>query len=157
MTIARHGHRTIKDRTLKFGWSRGCTYKIREEMAKISKKTAGLPPEEAAKKIEKVKKGPLRAPVIIVMAVSPSGKVPEIEEVAATGCALQNLLLAATDLGLASIVRTGEIAFEPELKPYLQLDDNDKIIGLVYIGYPKKQFDIKAQRIPAGEKTIWLK
>ncbi|MCU9614434.1 nitroreductase [Caldibacillus lycopersici] len=132
--------------------------KLGEEMARITAaNTKDLSEEDAAKKIEKVRKGPLRAPVIIVMAVSPSGKVPEIEEIVASGCALQNLLLTATDKGLATIVRTGDIAHEPELKAYLQLEDNDKIVGFVYVGYPKKSFEINGSRIPSEEKTIWFK
>lgn len=131
--------------------------KLGEEMARITKeKSTGLSEEEAKQKIEKAAKGPLRAPVIIALAVSPSGKVPEIEEIAACGCVLQNFLLAATEKGLATIVRTGDIAHEPELRPYLKLEENDKIIGLIYLGYPKKDFEIKAVRTPAEEKTIWF-
>ncbi|KHD86580.1 nitroreductase family protein [Heyndrickxia ginsengihumi] len=130
--------------------------KLGEEMGRIMKlKTADLSEEEAAKKVEKAAKGPLRAPVIIAVCVSPSGKVPEVEEVVAAGCALQNLLLTATEKGLATICRTGDIVYQPELKQYLQLEENDQIIGLVYVGYPKKELDIKAQRTPIEEKTIW--
>ncbi|QQZ07624.1 nitroreductase family protein [Heyndrickxia vini] len=132
--------------------------KLGIEMARIVEaSTEGLSEEEAQKKIEKARKGPLRAPAIIIMATSPSGVVPEIEEIVATGCAMQNLLLLATEKGLATIVRTGGIAFEPELNKYLQLDANDKIAGLIYIGYPKKGFNIAAKRIPAEDKTIWFR
>lgn len=132
--------------------------KLGEEMARImEEKTKGLSEEEANKKIEKARKGPLRAPVIIIMAASPSGKVPEIEEIVATGCAMQNLLLLATEKGLATITRTGDIAYQTELNKYLQLEENDKIIGLVYVGYPKQDFHIKAERVSAEEKTIWFK
>ncbi|WP_018662742.1 nitroreductase family protein [Heyndrickxia acidiproducens] len=132
--------------------------KLGEEMARITAgNTEGLSEEEAAKKVEKARKGPLRAPVMIVVAVSPSGKVPEIEETVAAGCAIQNLLLYATEQGLATIVRTGDIAYAPELKDYLSLEAADKIVGLIYVGYPKREMDIKAQRIPAEEKTIWFK
>lgn len=131
--------------------------KLGKEMARIMKeKTADLTEEEAQKKIEKAEKGPMRAPAIIIMAVSPSGIVPEIEEIVATGCAMQNLLLSATEKGLATIVRTGDIAHYPELKPFLKLDENDKVIGLIYIGYPKKEFDIKGIRTPVEDKTIWF-
>jgi len=131
--------------------------KLGEEMARIAaRKAEGLSEEEAAKKIEKARKGPLRAPVVIAVAVSPSGIVPEIEEIVATGCAIQNLLLTATELGLATIVRTGDIAHEPELKNYLNLEPVDKIAGLIYVGYPKREMDIKAQRTPAEEKTQWF-
>jgi len=132
--------------------------KLGNEMARImEEKTKGLGEEEAQKKIEKARKGPLRAPVIIIMAVSPTGKVPEIEEIVAAGCAMQNLLLLATEKGLATIARTGDIAYEPELNKYLHLEENDKIVGLVYVGYPKQDFHIKAERVPAEEKTIWFK
>ena len=131
--------------------------KLGEEMARITEKNvAGLSEEEAQRKIEKVRKGPLRAPVLVFVAVSPSGKNPEIEEVVAAGCVLQNLLLAAHEKGLATICRTGDIAHDPELKPYLKLEEQDKVIGIVYIGYPKQEYNIKAQRIPAEEKTIWF-
>ncbi len=69
---------------------------------------------------------------------------------------MQNLLLAAEEKGLATIVRTGEVAFYPELKPYLKLEEKDKIIGLIYIGYPKKEMNIKGVRTPAEEKTLWF-
>jgi nitroreductase len=132
--------------------------KLGEEMARITeKKVAGLSEEEAQKKIEKVRKGPLRAPVLVILAASPTGKNPEIEEVVAAGCVLQNLLLAATEKGLATICRTGDIAHDPELKQYLKLEEHDKVIGIVYIGYPKQEYNIKAQRVPAEEKTIWFK
>lgn len=131
--------------------------KLGEEMARIiAKKTAGLGDEEAKKKVEKVRRGPLRAPVVIVVACRPTGVVPEIEEIVACGCALQNMLLAAEDLGLAAMVRTGEIAFEKELNKHLQLEGDDKIIGFVYVGYAKKEFNIKGIRTPAEEKTVWL-
>jgi nitroreductase len=131
--------------------------KLGEELARLTKEqVVGLPVEEANQKIEKARKGPLRAPAIIILAASPSGKVPEIEEIVAAGCVLQNLLLAATDKGLATICRTGDTSHNPELKKYLQLEEKDKVIGLVYIGYPKKEYNIKAERIPAEEKTIWF-
>lgn len=131
--------------------------KLGKEMAQIAKeKYAELNEDELKQKVEKAEKGPLRAPAIIALAVSPSGKVPEIEEIVACGCVLENFLLAAEEKGLATIVRTGDIVHDPALKPYLKLEENDKVIGLIYLGYPKKDFDIKAVRTPAEEKTIWF-
>lgn len=131
--------------------------KLGEAMAEIiAKKTSGMSDAEAKRKIEKVRKGPLRAPVMIVVACRPTGIVPEIEEIVACGCALQNILLTAVDLGLAAMVRTGEIAFEKELNYHLQLADNDKIIGFVYLGYAKRDFNVKGVRTPVDDKTVWL-
>jgi len=132
--------------------------KLGDKMAEITaKKYSHLSIDELNSKIEKSKNGPLRAPVIIVLAVSPSGKVPEIEEYVACGCAMQNLLLTATEKGIATFVRTGDIAFEKELNQYLQLEETDTIVGLIYAGYPKTNTPITKKRIPASQKTIWFK
>lgn len=62
---------------------------------------------------------PLRAPVVIAVAVEPTGgpKVVEVEEVAAGAAAVQNMLLAAHELGLAAIWRTGILPTTPRSKP----------------------------------------
>jgi len=131
--------------------------KLGEEMARImEERTKDLPEEDARKIVEKVRIGPLRAPVIITLAVSPTGIVPDIEEITACGCALQNILLAATSMGLATYVRTGAIAFEKELNKYLHLEEKDSILGFVYIGYPKNAIPIERKRTPAKDKTLWF-
>ena len=81
---------------------------------------------------------PLRAPVVIVAAVVPSGhpKAVPLEEICATAAAVQNLLLAAHAEGLATIWRTGETAYSPEVKAALDLPDAAQVIGIIYLGYP---------------------
>ncbi len=130
--------------------------RLGDEMERIMKqKTAHLSEEEALKKTTKAKKGPLRAPVIIAVAVSPSGKVPEIEEISAVAASIQNMLLVAEEQGLATIWRTGEIVYQSELNDFLSLEDGDKLLGLIYVGHPNKEASSK--RIPYQDKTIWYR
>jgi nitroreductase len=130
--------------------------RLGDEMERIMKqKTGHLREEEALKKTTKAKKGPLRAPVIIAVAVSPSGKVPEIEEISAVAAGIQNMLLVAEEQGLATIWRTGEIVYQTELNDFLSLEEDDKLLGLIYVGHPNKEASSK--RIPYQDKTIWYR
>jgi nitroreductase len=78
----------------------------------------------------------LRAPMIIVVVcrVVPGTKVPAIEQILAAGAATQNLLLALHSFGYATAWKTGEGAYDPEVKQSLGLAADDHIIGFVYVG-----------------------
>jgi nitroreductase len=78
----------------------------------------------------------LRAPLIIVTAcrVVPGTKVPAVEQILAVGAATQNMLLALHALGYAAAWKTGEAAYDPEVKQALGFAADDHIIGLVYTG-----------------------
>jgi nitroreductase len=112
---------------------------------------------EAQRKLEKQRQNPLRAPVVIAVAVQPSvqERVIRQEEIEAVACAVQNMLLAAHGLGLGAIWRTGDVTYEPELKTFFGLNDDAQLLGFVYVGYP--QVNKKpSPRTPFSEKTVWL-
>lgn len=85
---------------------------------------------------------PLRAPMIIVAIASivEDPKVPEIEQVLATGAGVQNMLNAAFAMGLGAIWRTGDLAFNPYVAAGLGLAKTERIIGFIYLGTPKVAF-----------------
>lgn len=106
---------------------------------------------------ERARAKALRAPVIIAVAVTPSTgpKIVEIEEIEAGAAAVQNMLLTAQALGLATIWRTGDPAYDPNVKAFLGLQPSAHIIGFVYVGYP----DATPARVPlrtAESVTTWL-
>lgn len=105
----------------------------------------------------RIKAKPLRAPVIVAVAVEPrSGpKVVEIEEVAAGAAAVQNLLLAAHALGLAAIWRTGDPAYDPAVKALFGLSERAHLLGFVYLGYPAGA-SAPARRTGGADLTTWL-
>ncbi len=115
---------------------------LREGQAQIAAKTAAKP---------------LRAPVVIAVAVEPvvGPKVVEIEEVTAGAAAVQNMLLAAHALGLAAIWRTGAPAYDPAVKAFFGLAPTAYLLGFVYVGYPDAVVPERG-RVPVAEVTRWL-
>jgi len=87
--------------------------------------------------------------VAICMKRQASGKIPEIEEVMATACAVQNMMLVATAYGIGTFWATGEVVTSPAVKDYLHLEPEDKCLGLLYVGYPEGEW-------PKGKRNIWL-
>ena len=78
----------------------------------------------------------MRAPLIIVTAcrVVTGTKVPAIEQLMAVGAATQNILLALHALGYAAAWKTGEAAYDAEVKKALGLSVDDHLVGFVYTG-----------------------
>ena len=65
--------------------------------------------------------------------------IPVLEEIAAASCAVQNILLGATALGIASYWGSGGMAYHPAMKSYLSLKEEDLVLGIIYLGYSDKQ------------------
>ena len=78
----------------------------------------------------------MRAPMIILVAcrVVPGTKVPMIEQILAAGAATQNILLALHAQGYAAAWKTGEAAYDSEVKKALGLAVDDHLVGFVYVG-----------------------
>ena len=80
---------------------------------------------------------PLSSPVVIALIGSPrkgENVVPQ-EEIVAAGAALQNMLLAAHSLGLATSVRTGAHSYSEEVRGFFEMGEGESLIGMVYVGY----------------------
>jgi nitroreductase len=78
----------------------------------------------------------VRAPLIILVAcrVVPGTKVPVIEQILAAGAAAQNILLGLHNFGYAAAWKTGDAAYDPEVKKALGLAADDHIVGFIYTG-----------------------
>ena len=113
--------------------------------------------EHLQQKLVRERAKPLRAPVIIVVAITGVRHLPgyPIECVEAAAAAIQNMLLAAEEMGLATVWRTGDPAYDPTVKRWFGLQPDDLIVGLVYVGYP---LNTRPIRVPThfSVKTIWL-
>ncbi len=105
----------------------------------------------------KVAMKPLRAPVVIAVAVEPAigPKIDEAEEVMAGAAAAQNMLLAAHALGLGAIWRTGDPVYDPAVKAFFGLEPSAHLLGFIYLGYPDGA-PPQRQRTPAAQFTRWL-
>jgi nitroreductase len=80
-------------------------------------------------------------------------KLPEWEELAATACAVENMWLTATAYNVGAYWSTpGTIK---HLNHFLGLADDEKCIGLFYMGYHTDE-PREANRTPIEEKVKWV-
>ena len=92
--------------------------------------------ETDEKTLKKAENMPLRAPMIIacVTDFKPHDKVHHWEQVAASSCAVQNLLLALSAQGFATVWRTGPLANAPAIKQLFNVTADNQVIAFVYVG-----------------------
>jgi len=78
----------------------------------------------------------LRSPAIVVVGciVHENPNVPEVEQVISTGAAVQNLFLAAHDLGYGVMWKTGAAAYDPDVKALVGLSSRDHIVAILHLG-----------------------
>jgi nitroreductase len=92
--------------------------------------------------------------IVIAMKRQVSEKIPEIEEVEAVACAVQNLHLTATAFGIGGYWSSGNAICSNELRDELGLGSKDRVLGLFYIGYPKGEWP-QGNRAPIEDKVVW--
>lgn len=82
---------------------------------------------------------PLRAPMVIaaIARIKPNSKVPDWEQVVAVATAVQNIQLAARELGFGTMWRTGEMTVAPAVLEHLEMAGTDRIVAFLYIGTPE--------------------
>ncbi len=94
--------------------------------------------------------------IIAVMKRGANPKIPQLEEIAAASAAVQNILLGATALGIATFWSTGGMTNNPALKDHLHLGADDIILGLLYLGYTDEPAKDGVRNTPLAEKVKWL-
>ena len=107
---------------------------------------------------QKLQKTPLLASHVIALCMKrdPNKKHPEVEEIAAVACAVQNMYLSVTANGLGGYWTTGGVTYNQKAKAFFGLADDDKLLGFYYLGYvavPSPQ----GKRKPMEEKVVWIK
>jgi len=116
-------------------------------------------PKESYKEMKhkKIINRPLQASAVIVVGMKrdPRGKIREIEEIGAVACAIQNIYLTATTYGLGAFWSSPAMMYTPEFVDHFGMGPEDKILGLIYLGYPKEEWP-KGQRKPIDQCTEWI-
>jgi len=72
--------------------------------------------------------------ISVGMARDPKKGLPELEEIGAVYCAVENMYLTATAYGVGAYLSTGGITFYEEAKPFFNLGPDDKLLGFFHIG-----------------------
>ena len=107
-------------------------------------------------KFAKMQARPFQASASIVayMKRGDNPKIPEIEEISSVACAIQNLCLTATAYGIGSFWSTPKIIYTKEMNNFLKISDEDKCLGIIYLGYPNDEWP-KGQRKPIEYLSEW--
>lgn len=118
-------------------------------------------PEAAGEKKEAIlaaeRAKAFRSPVVIVVACirHEHPKAMWIEDLEATAAATQNLLIAAHALGLGAAWRTGNPAYDPDVKLKIGLHAEDDIVAFVHVGYPIPERPPLTARAHIDDVTRW--
>jgi nitroreductase len=130
---------------------------LAETMARLYRETT-LEAEFREDKMRKMSENPLLAGAVIVLGMARRGgaKIPELEEIEAVACAVQNLALSVTASGLAGYWSSPPLVYTRQFADWLGLGPEDRCLGLFYLGWPKPGFTMpKASRKPVAEKITW--
>lgn len=105
----------------------------------------------------KMQQQPLKASHIISLATKRSAKkgIPEIEDIAAVSCAVQNIYLSVSAYGLGGYWTTGGVTYMEKAKPFFGLGEEDRLLGFFYIGYIAVPSPA-GKRQPLDEKMKWV-
>lgn len=128
--------------------------RLGEVLAEALQRRAPNGPVEA---VEKARRNPLRAPLMIIVAarLQAHPKVPEIEQILSAGASAHAILLALHARGFAGIWRTGDAAYDPTVKVALGLAASDAIVGFIYCGTPNAPTPAIKRPMPETLTTEW--
>jgi hypothetical protein len=116
------------------------------------------PAEFREDKLKKMGENPLLAPVVIACVMERNGgsKIPEIEEIEALACAIQNLQLSATAAGLGCYWSSPPLLEAAPFREWLGLRSEDRCMGLIYLGWPKASLNWpRSVRQPVENRIVW--
>ncbi len=129
--------------------------KLAQFQSELYKQTSG----ENFKEItyQKLQNNPLKASHIIAIGMKRTitKNIPEIEDIEAVACAVQNIYLSVTAYGLGGYWTTGGITYKEEAKSFFGLEEQDKLLGFFYIGHIALP-STGAVRSPLEEKLNWV-
>lgn len=108
-------------------------------------------------KFDKLLNKPLLASHIIAIGMKRTigSKIPEIEEVEAVACAVQNMYLTAAAYGVGCYWGSGGVTYFDEARHFFGLGDEDKLLGFMYLGLPKTKWP-SGKRKSIDEKVTWV-
>ncbi|MDB6138116.1 MAG: nitroreductase [Verrucomicrobiaceae bacterium] len=95
--------------------------------------------EQREDKYTKLRDAVFQAPTVIACSMHRGNvdKIPVQEEIEAVACALQNLMLSATAIGLGSFWSSPTLLESSAFRDWLGLRPQDQCVGLMYLGWPK--------------------
>jgi len=119
--------------------------KFQIEMLQMSNAASEIVEMKSAKL--KLKAEQSSAIIAIIMNRDELKRVPEWEEMCAVACAVQNIALHASSLGLGGYWSTGSFTNHDKMRSYLGLKELDVHLGWYYLGVSKNDREVKRSRL----------
>lgn len=94
--------------------------------------------------------------IVVLMKRDEKKSVPEVEELGAVFCAVENMYLTATAYGIGCYLSTGGITFFEEAKELFGMSKEDWVLGYMHVGMPKSEIP-DSKRKPANEVVQWVR
>jgi nitroreductase len=108
-------------------------------------------------KYNKLRHNPPQCSHVIAIAMRRTAlRLPEIEEIEAVACAVQNLHLTAHAYGLGGYWSSGGVTYDEQAKEFFGLGPDDRLLGFFQLGYIEVPADA-GKRGPVQEKTTWVR
>ncbi len=111
------------------------------------------------KTYQKLYERPLKASHVIGIGMKRGNKpqkIPAIEEIEATACAVHNMWLTAAAYGIGAYWNSGGMTYHPEMKNFFELEAADEFLGFLYLGYPSDEWPDGKRVSDINEKTQWI-
>lgn len=104
-----------------------------------------------------LKTKPFQSACIIAIGVKRDEKntVPEIEEIGAVFCGVENMYLTAAAYGVGCYLSTGGVTYFEEAKSFFGLGPTDRLLGFLHLGMPKA-WPTPKPRKAMDEVTRWV-
>ena len=94
------------------------------------------------------------AVIAIVLHADVSANLPDFEEIASVGMAVQNMWLTCAATGLGSYWSSPKAALEGN--EFLKLEKGERCLGLFFLAWHEMSAEIPGKRGDVREKTIWM-
>lgn len=130
---------------------------LAETQASVYKKVTEADGSFKEERFQNLLTKPLQSSHIILVYMKRDEKkaVPEIEEAGAVFCAIQNMHLTATALGVGCYLSTGGVTYFEESKSAFGLSAEDRIIGFLHVGVARHNIELNGRRRPIDDKVTW--
>jgi nitroreductase len=112
-----------------------CTGKGLHKLGDLLQESAILDDKDQAS-INRAIQLPLRAPMVIIAITEEveHDKVPMVEQICSTACAVHAMQMAAVAQGFQGIWRTGSYAQSDNFKKLIGVKPSDEVVGFLYLG-----------------------
>lgn len=120
-----------------------------EHLPSFAKQVANTYPEERQENREAYMNEP-NAILAVIMQVPETQKQYD-ENFGATACMIENFWLLAWEKQLGVVWKTNPHLYDPKMKEILNVSDDEKIVGLLHLGYFDEK-PVKKDRVPIVDK-----